>query len=87
MTIEMGKDIQQALAAHDEEPVRLIDPINRQAYVLVAAEEYERMTEAADQQNLRQSYPLQEAVAHKDGWDDPIMDEYNDYDAHRQGGA
>ncbi len=78
MTIEMRKEIQQALAGHDEEPLHLIDPINRPAYVLVAAEEYERMAGAADVQNLRQSYPLQEAVAHKEGWDDPVMDEYND---------
>ena len=29
--------------------------------------------------DIRQSYPLQEQVAREAGWDDPAMDEYNDY--------
>ena len=33
--------------------------------------------------DVRESYPLQDRVAHAEGCDDPIMDAYNDYDAHR----
>jgi hypothetical protein len=34
--------------------------------------------------DIRESYPAQEQVAAAAGWDDPAMDDYNDYDAHRK---
>ena len=34
--------------------------------------------------NIRETYPLQEKVAAIAGWDDPAMNDYNDYDARRK---
>ena len=34
--------------------------------------------------DIRESYPAQEQVAATAGWDDPAMDDYNDYDARRK---
>ncbi len=36
-----------------------------------------------DEFGIRDAYPLQERVAAAAGWDDPAMDDYNDYNAHR----
>ena len=38
-----------------------------------------------DTLDLRESYPLQEAVAHRQGWDDPRMDEYAQKDSTGEG--
>jgi hypothetical protein len=37
-----------------------------------------------DESAIAETYTAQERVASATGWDDPLMDEYNDYDAHRK---
>lgn len=86
MTINMTEDIRRALAKQGEEPLRLIDPTDGEAYILLSANEYDRLA-ATREQILGESYPLQEAVARKEGWDDPAMDDYDNYDAQRSGAA
>ena len=80
MTVSMTEELRQALAAGRGEPVRVVDPATSEAYVLVPADEYARLS---GEQSIEDSYPLQEAVAHAEGWDDPQLDDYNDYDARR----
>ena len=38
---------------------------------------------ASEDLDVRESYPHQERVAQAEGWSDPVMDQYDDYDAHR----
>ncbi len=33
--------------------------------------------EAEEDVDIRQAYPLMDAVAHQEGWDEPEMDSYN----------
>lgn len=80
MTVSMSEELRRAVAAGSGEPVTVIDPETNSAYVLVSADEYVRLS---GEQAVVDSYPLQEAVAHSAGWDDPAMDDYNDYDKHR----
>lgn len=82
MTVKITEELRRALAASGEEPLRVIDPENNAVYVVLAAGEYDRITRA-EEETLRASYPLQEAVARAEGWDDPTLDEYADYDAHQ----
>ena len=82
MTVRMTEELRQALAAGQGEPVRVVDPVTSATYVLVPAEEFARLS--ADQ-TIQDSYPLQEAVAHAEGWDDPQLDDYNDCDTRRVG--
>ena len=83
MTVKMTEEVRRALSESGNEPLRLIDPENDTAYVLVPASEYARMACDDEGDELRDTYPAQEAIAGAAGWDDPIMDEYNDYDARR----
>jgi hypothetical protein len=62
------------------EPARAVDPQTQRAYILVAVEEYQRIKDLlADHLDIRGAYPLLDAVAAKEGWDDPEMDSYNVY--------
>ena len=56
------------------------------AYVLVRADQYERVKELLEDENndLRDTYPAQIESAMRAGWGDPEMDAYNDYDANRE---
>jgi hypothetical protein len=37
-----------------------------------------------DEHDPRRLYPLIAKTAGAAGWDDPVMDDYNDYDAHKK---
>jgi hypothetical protein len=41
--LELSPNLQQALDANGTEPLRVVDPRTQQAYVLLRAEEYERL--------------------------------------------
>jgi len=45
--IDLSEDLRKAIAVQPEEPVRLVDPVTRQAYVLLRADEYDRLKEGA----------------------------------------
>jgi len=61
------------------EPTAL-DPHTQQAYVLVRREVYERMKSVLEGTlDIRDTYPLIDAMAAKEGWGDPAMDIYNDF--------
>lgn len=79
MTVKMTAEFREALAASGQEPLRVVDSQSNKEYVLVPAEAYEEILEA-QLAALRETYPAQEAVARAQGWDDPIMDEYDHYD-------
>ena len=81
MTVKITEELRRALAASGDEPLRVVDPESNAAYIVLPVEEYDRITRA-EEESLRASYPLQEAVARAEGWDDPVLDEYADYDAH-----
>jgi PHD/YefM family antitoxin component YafN of YafNO toxin-antitoxin module len=49
MGVELTTSQQQALDAHNDEPVRIVDPRNQKVYVLVPAEEFARAQEALDE--------------------------------------
>ena len=45
--IELTEELRRAVRAHPSEPVRLIDPATREAFVLLRADEYDRLSERA----------------------------------------
>lgn len=45
--IELTEELRQAMRTHPGKPVRLVDPETREAFVLLRAEEYDRLTEDA----------------------------------------
>jgi hypothetical protein len=43
--IELSEELRKALETQKSEPVRLVDPVTCQAYVLLRADEYDRLKE------------------------------------------
>lgn len=72
-------EIRQAIAQAGEAPVELTDPETNATYVIIRAELYERMRALCDEFDIRELYPMMNEVAAREGWDDPAMDVYNDY--------
>ncbi len=82
MTIPLPAELRNVVASHPGEPLELIDEYNHASYVLVGVEEFRRLTGAVDDE-LADTYLAQIETAMQAGWDDPRMDAYDDYDAHR----
>jgi hypothetical protein len=83
MTAKLTDDLRQAIEERGGKPLYLVDAMNNR-YVLLRAEDYERIQAQLGEDDLdpRDMYPLIDEVM-KEDWDDPAMDVYNDYDAHR----
>ena len=82
MSLELSNDQRQAVDAEGT-PLKIVDPRTGNVYVLVQQTVFERVWSVlADE--LAETYPAQMESAMRAGWDDPVMDEYNDYDRHRK---
>jgi hypothetical protein len=72
-------EIREAIAQAGEQPVELSDPETNSVYIIVRVEVDERLRAHQDDLQIRDAYPLMDRVAAREGWDDPEMDIYNDY--------
>ena len=81
LTSEQRLDLQQ----HGNKPVPVVDPETKAVYFLVSSDLFERVRGVIgdDVLDIRETYAAQSAVADLAGWDDPEMDAYDDYDAHK----
>ncbi len=81
MTLPLTEEQVRAVSARPDEPIRLIDPTTKAVFVLLRAVDYERLrTVLDDDYDSRDAYAAQFASAMRAGWDDPAMDDYNNYD-------
>jgi hypothetical protein len=79
MSIQLNEEQGKALDSQREVPPRVVDPRTNRTYVLVPAEQYDQVRSLLEEElDIRGAYPLMDAVASKEGWDDPSMDVYND---------
>jgi hypothetical protein len=83
MTPKLTDELRQAIEERGGAPLYLVDATDNQ-YVLMRADQYEKVKLLFEGDDLdpREIYPLIDEVM-KEDWDDPAMDIYNDYDAHR----
>ncbi|MEX2172000.1 MAG: hypothetical protein WD851_21950 [Pirellulales bacterium] len=81
-SIEISSDLRQAVDLEGT-PLKLVDSRTGGVYVLVDESTFERV-QAALSDDLAETYRAQIESAMRAGWEDPIMDEYNDYDRHRK---
>jgi hypothetical protein len=72
-------EIRQAIEEAGEQPVELTDPVTNSVYIIVRAEVYRRMRNSCDEFDIREAYPMMDQVAAREGWDDPSMDVYNEF--------
>jgi hypothetical protein len=82
MTNKLPDELRPLILAHPGSPVELVDEQTQAAYMLVPSEEFRRLRTSADD-DLGDTYAAQIESAMRAGWGDPLLDEYNDYDAHR----
>ena len=82
MSLQFSSDQWQAINAEGT-PLRLVDPRTGHTYVLVEQALFEKL-QSLFEGDLAETYTAQIESAMRAGWDDPIMDEYNDYDRHCQ---
>src|SRR5262245_39216346 len=81
MTLPLTEEQRRAVAANQGEPVRLIDPKTNALFVLMRADDYERVRPLLeDDFDIRDAYAAQFASAMRAGWGDESMDEYDNYD-------
>jgi hypothetical protein len=83
MPIELTSEQRSDLARQGSEPAVVIDPVTNRVYYLVAGDVFDRLKSLLGG-DVNESYSEQSAVAGAAGWDDPEMDAYDDYDAHRR---
>jgi hypothetical protein len=81
MSIELSGDLRQAIDQAGT-PLRLVDSTSGDTFVVVPESTYATI-QALLGESLAETYPAQIESAMRAGWDDPAMDEYNDYDRHR----
>jgi hypothetical protein len=86
MTTQITEQQRLAIEQHQGGPVIVVDPANHKNYVLLPEDVYQRVRALLqdDSIDVRETYAAQERALGAAGWDDPTMDAYNDYDAHRQ---
>ena len=71
-------EIRHAIEQAGEEPVQLTDTETNSVYVIVRADIYDRCAICHDF-DIRDAYPLMDQVAAREGWDDPAMDIYDEF--------
>ncbi|MCE9556885.1 MAG: hypothetical protein K8T91_26355 [Planctomycetes bacterium] len=88
MTPNLSDQQRAALKAEGGSPISVLDEQTSRVYYLVSEDQYARIRGmlTADEFDPREAYPLIAKTAGAAGWDDPIMDEYNNYDEHRSQG-
>ncbi len=87
MTPRLSNEERQALDAQDgATPIEVIDDRTAQVYYLISVDQYEKMKSPVNTEDfdIRDTYAAQDQVARSAGWNDPQMNVYNDYDAHRK---
>lgn len=71
----------QAIQAKPDGPVRVVNPQSNEAYIIVRAVIYDQMQRILkDEYQLSDTYVAQVQSAMRAGWNDPAMDDYNNYD-------
>jgi len=87
MTTKLSDDLRQAIEKEGGNPVHLVDAATDVHYVLMRAEQYKNLSAVfaeGEEFDVRELYPLMAKSAASAGWDDPDLDAYNDYDAHKK---
>ncbi len=85
MSIELTEEQSKAIEQAGATPA-VIDPRTQKSYVLLSAEMFDRLKAIlpAAEDSLADTYRAQLDSAMRAGWNDPAMDDYNDYDARRK---
>jgi len=87
MTPKLSNEQRQAINEQQPgEPVYVVDATTQEKWVLVPDGTYQKIRALLGDEplDIRETYPIQDNVAAANGWNDPAMHDYNDYDTHRK---
>ena len=87
MTTKLPDDLLQAIEKEGGSPVHVVDIATNIHYVLMRADQYENLSGLiAEEEKFdpRELYPVMAKSVAAAGRDDPELDAYNDYDAHKK---
>jgi len=89
MSVSLSSEQRQAVADHPGEPVELVDEVSRIRYVLLPADQFERVKALLTNEDfsVSEAYTAQSDALAAAGWDDPELDVYNDYDSSQRRAA
>ena len=76
----------QALDQENGHPLRLVHPTTNESFVLISAEQYEKLKALFEQDEMtdnEKKFLLQQA-GQRAGWGEPEMDAYDDLDPRRK---
>ncbi len=86
MTPHLTEDQRQAIKKTGGKPVDVVDATTNVHYVLVRADQYEKVRALVGELtdiDPREAYAAIDETF-REGWNDPAMDKYDAYDAHKQ---
>jgi hypothetical protein len=86
MTVRLPEELRTVVTAMPGVTVELLDEQTHRSYVLLSLEEFQRLKDQrlkGAEYELSDTYVAQLESAMQAGWNDPMMDEYDDYDLHR----
>ena len=86
MTPKLTTDQRQAIEEKGGKPVYLIDADTNTSYVLLRADQFERIKAMVGEEtelDPRMTYAALDETF-REGWDDPAMDAYDNHDAHKR---
>ncbi len=80
MTPNLTDDQRQAVEEHSGSPVYLIDTLTNTRYVLLRADQFEKVLALLQEEvyNPREAYPFVERVMQEDDAYDPTLEHYQD---------
>lgn len=86
MPAQLPPEFQQTLRDHGGGPVPVVDPATNRAYVLIPAEQYEKLRSLFEDVpfTAEEQKQLLRDAGRRAGWGDAEMDAYDHYDEHRR---
>ena len=86
MTPVLTEQMRLALDAERGQPVKIVDDQTNRVYYVISAEQFAAVQALFADGNFepREAYPLIAKTASAAGWDDPSMDDYDNYDEQRK---
>jgi hypothetical protein len=83
MTTKLSDDLRQAIDNEGGGPVHLVDAVTNVHYVLLRAEQYEKVKAIFEHEdrdfNPREAYPFVEHVMREDDANDPTLSSYQSF--------
>lgn len=77
-----------AIQAEGGVPLTVVDEYTHEVYYLISADQFQRVRALLSEDDFepREMYSLISKTARDAGWDDPLMDAYDNYDENRPQG-